>query len=145
MDNKELNRDTIFDESLITTDNTSTGITLRAVSISSLSMLSKLQNPLRFLFFGQVDANIILSEDLPYIIEFVWLHAEDLEKVRALVIEGDHEKIANAVLDWAENISMYELKEYVSQLESDLQKVLLSSATRITPSKDDSKNAQSQD
>lgn len=106
MDNNA-DRDSIFSDSLISAENEATDKTLRAVSISSLAMMARLNNPLRYLFWGTVqDAQVVLSEDLPYILEFVWLHAAPQSEVRKLVINNDKMAIANAVYNFGEHLTL---------------------------------------
>lgn len=142
----DADRDTIFTAEYLDAGEPQES-TVRPVSLASLSMLAKLHNPMRYLYLGNIEkAQVILAEDLPCILEYVWLHVAPVNTVRELVLNGTQEAVQRAVYDWAENLTMEQLQRYVEALEADVTRVQLARAEVIpTPGKGDpSKNVQSQ-
>lgn len=125
MNDRETELDSIFFED-------STAADFRHISLASLSMLTRINNPLRFVFLGDLDAKLVLSEDIQYLLEFIWLHAAPLDKVRALVSNGNKADIDSAVWDFAENMTIQQMQDYAAKLMQESELVKLTAAAPIT-------------
>lgn len=131
MDN--LTRDEIFDAAFAgDTMATPSGTTLRRFSINTLSQLAKLKNPIRYLITGALpDTQLSPANDLPYILEFIWLLAAPKDDVIHLLsaYNGDKEPIETAIYNFFDGQGTEKITEYLAAITVQMTEAQASAVT----------------
>lgn len=119
----------LFNDNTISREETQTEAALpfipskvRRVSMASVAMCQMLGNKIVNTVLNNEE---LTMDDLFGVMEFVWLHIENEEKIAQLIIESinDITIVKKEVLKWGMNVSPEEMFGYISEIIKDKQHI----------------------